>query len=75
MYSRTRRANRRSALLSTNASSTPKKLMLSTDMTMCAISLDCGFSNSSQFASTFRKLTGQTPSAFKRNHFIRSSTQ
>lgn len=52
-----------------------KKLMLSTDMTMCAISLDCGFSNSSQFASTFRKLTGQTPSAFKRSHFIRSGAE
>ncbi|MFD0715798.1 helix-turn-helix domain-containing protein [Paenibacillus sp. GCM10027626] len=47
-----------------------KKLMLSTDLTMSAISQDCGFSNSSQFSSTFRKLTGLTPSDFKRSHFI-----
>ncbi|MBB3071924.1 AraC family transcriptional activator of pobA [Paenibacillus baekrokdamisoli] len=48
-----------------------KKMMLSTDMSMSTISQDCGFSNSSQFSDTFRKITGFTPSEFKRKHFIR----
>jgi len=47
-----------------------KKLMLSTDMTMSSISQDCGFSNSSQFAGTFRKMTGLTPTEFKKKHYI-----
>lgn len=42
-----------------------RHLMLATDMTMSTISQECGFSNSSQFSSTFRKLTGATPSEFR----------
>jgi AraC-like DNA-binding protein len=48
-----------------------KKLILATEMTMSAIAQDCGFSNSSQFSETFRKVAGVSPSKFKRNHFIR----
>lgn len=47
-----------------------KKLMLSTGMSMSTISQNCGFSNSSQFSTTFHKITGLTPSEYKRKHFI-----
>ncbi len=45
-----------------------KQLLKSTELSMSAISLACGFSNSSRFGITFRDLTGLTPSEFRTNH-------
>ncbi|WP_168735699.1 helix-turn-helix transcriptional regulator [Cohnella fermenti] len=47
-----------------------KKLMLSTDLSMSSLCQECGFTSSSQFSGTFRKLTGLTPTEFKRKNFI-----
>lgn len=44
-----------------------KTLIKSTEMTMSTISQECGFSNSSQFSSMFLKITGQTPSEYRRS--------
>jgi LacI family transcriptional regulator len=42
-----------------------KELLLDTDWSMLRIALHCGFRNSHRFSEVFRRLTGQTPSAFR----------
>jgi len=43
-----------------------KTLIQSTEMTMSTISQECGFSTSSQFSSMFHKITGKTPSEYRK---------
>jgi AraC-like DNA-binding protein len=44
-----------------------KQLMLRTDMPLTEIALDCGFADQSHLCRVFRRLTGQTPAAWRRN--------
>jgi len=41
------------------------ELLMKTDMPLARITLNCGFSDQSYFTKTFRKITGQTPRAFR----------
>ncbi len=43
-----------------------KALLADPDRSVSAIALDCGFSLPGSFATAFRKMTGMTPSAFRR---------
>jgi AraC-like DNA-binding protein len=47
-----------------------KTLIHATQLTMSTISQECGFSNSSQFSSIFNKVTGCTPSEFKKKKHV-----
>lgn len=44
-----------------------KHLMLTTDTPLCEIALDCGFADQSHLCRVFRRITGQTPAAWRRN--------
>lgn len=44
-----------------------KQLMLTTDTPLCEIALDCGFADQSHLCRVFRRVTGQTPAAWRRN--------
>jgi len=44
-----------------------KKMLSETDERMDRIAYECGFPNSQQFSSVFRKYTGRTPSKFREN--------
>jgi AraC-like DNA-binding protein len=43
-----------------------KHLMLTTDAPLCEIALDCGLSDQAHLSRVFRRLTGTTPSAWRR---------
>lgn len=43
-----------------------KTLLSTTDFSLSVISRSCGFSSSSYFSQTFKKLSGMSPSAFRR---------
>ncbi|MCV3765844.1 helix-turn-helix transcriptional regulator [Rhizobium sp. TRM95796] len=47
-----------------------KQLMLTTDTPLCEIALDCGFADQSHLCRVFRRVTGQTPAAWRRNGWI-----
>ena len=47
-----------------------KQLMLTTDTPLCEIALDCGFADQSHLCRVFRRVTGQTPAAWRRNRRI-----
>lgn len=44
-----------------------KQLLLKNELSVKAISLDCGFRNCQHFISTFKKWTGVTPGKYKSN--------
>ncbi len=44
------------------------KMLRQTDLSITDIALETGFYSSQHFATTFKKLTGFTPSQYKRNH-------
>jgi AraC-like DNA-binding protein len=44
------------------------KLLKKPDISLTDIALDTGFYSSQHFSTTFRKLTGYTPSQFRKNH-------
>jgi AraC family transcriptional regulator len=44
-----------------------KQLLANRELSVTAIALDVGFSETSTFTATFHKLTGQTPSRYRRN--------
>ncbi|WP_197434377.1 AraC family transcriptional regulator [Agrobacterium vitis] len=44
-----------------------KQLMLTTDTPLCEIAIACGFADQSHFCRVFRRITGQTPAAWRRN--------
>jgi AraC-like DNA-binding protein len=43
-----------------------KHLMLTTDAPLCEIALDCGLADQAHLSRVFRRLTGTTPSAWRR---------
>ncbi|WP_137133308.1 AraC family transcriptional regulator [Rhizobium sp. FKY42] len=43
-----------------------KQLMLTTDTPLCEIALDCGLADQSHLCRVFRRITGQTPAAWRR---------
>ncbi|WP_302079585.1 helix-turn-helix domain-containing protein [Rhizobium oryzicola] len=45
-----------------------KHLMLTSDAPLCQIALDCGLSDQAHLSRVFRKLTGVTPSMWRRYH-------
>ena len=45
-----------------------RQLLLSTDMTLEEIGEETGFSNSSYFHRQFKKITGLTPSAYRKQY-------
>jgi AraC-like DNA-binding protein len=44
------------------------KMLKRTDISLTDIALDTGFYSSQHFSTTFKKLTGYTPSEFRKNH-------
>ncbi len=44
------------------------KLLKKKDTSLTDIALDIGFYSSQHFSTTFKKLTGYTPSEFRKNH-------
>jgi AraC-like DNA-binding protein len=44
-----------------------KTLMLTTNSPLCEIALDCGFADQPHLCRVFRRITGQTPAAWRRN--------
>src|SRR6478609_2518297 len=44
------------------------KLLKKSDISLTDIALDTGFYSSQHFSTTFKKLTGYTPSQFRKNH-------
>ena len=49
-----------------------KELLLSTDLTLEEVGERCGFSNSTYFHRQFKKITGNTPSTYRKNAGKRS---
>jgi len=45
-----------------------RRLIRKSSFTLAAISLDCGFSNISNFNKQFKRITGETPSEFRKRH-------
>jgi AraC family transcriptional regulator len=43
-----------------------KQLMLNTSAPLCEIALDCGLADQAHLSRVFRRLTGTTPSAWRR---------
>ncbi|MGI6344578.1 MAG: helix-turn-helix domain-containing protein [Bacillota bacterium] len=43
-----------------------QRLLRETDLTISAISQECGFESPSYFSATFRRETGYSPSAYRR---------
>jgi len=43
-----------------------KRMLLHSDVSVQAVALECGFSDRSQFCTTFRKHTGLTPAAYRK---------
>jgi AraC family transcriptional regulator len=44
-----------------------KQLLANRELSITAIALDTGFSETSTFSAAFHRLTGQTPSCYRRN--------
>jgi AraC family transcriptional regulator len=44
-----------------------KQLLTNRELSVMAIALDVGFSDTSTFTAAFHRLTGQTPSRYRRN--------
>src|SRR6202011_613950 len=44
-----------------------KRLLANRELSVTAIALDVGFSETSTFTAAFHRLTGQTPSGYRRN--------
>ena len=44
-----------------------KQLLAKRELSVTTIALDVGFSETSTFTAAFRRLTGQTPSCYRRN--------
>ena len=47
-----------------------KHMMLNSDTPLCVIALDCGFADQSHLCRVFRRVTGETPAAWRRNKRI-----
>ncbi len=47
-----------------------KFLLSATDMTVCAISYECGYRNDVQFMRQFKVITGMTPSEYRKHHCV-----
>lgn len=45
-----------------------KRMLLHSGVSVQAVALECGFSDRSQFCTTFRKHTGFTPAAYRKRH-------
>lgn len=45
-----------------------RRMIRNSSYTLAAISLDCGFSNISNFNKQFKRITGETPSEFRKRH-------
>jgi AraC family transcriptional regulator len=44
-----------------------KQLLANRELTVTTIAFDVGFSDTSTFSAAFHRLTGQTPSLYRRN--------
>lgn len=47
-----------------------RRLLLSEELSLTEIALNCGFSSSAHFSSTFRKYYGVSPSDYKKSHGV-----
>jgi AraC family transcriptional regulator len=45
-----------------------QRLMLSSDISLSQIALDCGFADQAHFSRLFRRVTGDSPRAWRRAH-------
>jgi transcriptional regulator GlxA family with amidase domain len=46
-----------------------RQLMVSSDLTLCQIAVECGLADQSHLSRLFRKVVGDTPAAWRRNQF------
>jgi len=44
-----------------------ERLLAETDLSLCQVALDSGFSDQSHFSSCFRKSFGESPRSFRRS--------
>jgi AraC-like DNA-binding protein len=51
-----------------------KQRMMSTDAPLCEIALDCGLADQSHLSRVFRRVTGTTPSAWRRHASVSDSS-
>ncbi|MEL1243802.1 DNA-binding response regulator [Flavobacterium sp. DGU11] len=51
-----------------------KLLLEATDLPVAAVAADMGFYSSSNFCATFKKFTGLSPDAYRKQHWIKSKT-
>ncbi|MGD1840006.1 MAG: AraC family transcriptional regulator [Thermonemataceae bacterium] len=51
-----------------------KELLLFPNKTIYSIAVDCGFNSSSDFSRTFKRITGQTPTAFRSQELKKESS-
>ncbi len=45
-------------------------LLLTTDAPLCQVALDCGLADQAHLSRLFRRLTGETPSVWRRKHVV-----
>jgi len=47
-----------------------QQLMLSTDMSLCDIAVECGLADQAHLSRLFRRIVGETPAAWRRNRVV-----
>ncbi len=52
-----------------------KRMLLYSDVSVQTVAIECGFSDRSQFCTSFRKYTGFTPAAYRKGHHESNRTK